>query len=86
MHVNRCRVTEKYCEHIPERVILVHVKGTIITWDVPVITYQAVLANRPNVVLCDKKNLLTDQYSHNLFQIVSQVGMIIECTVEGAIL
>ena len=58
LHCMMCKhmglqVTEKYCEHIPERVILVHVKGTIVMWDVPVITYQAVLANRPIIFLCD---------------------------------
>jgi len=30
------QVTDKYCEHIPERII--NVNGTTIMWDVPVIT------------------------------------------------
>jgi len=37
------QATDKYCEHIPERVI--NVNGTPIVWDVPVITDQTVLAN-----------------------------------------
>jgi hypothetical protein len=58
LHCTMCKhmglqVTDKFCEHIPERVI--HVKGTTIMWDVPGITYQTVLANHPDIVLHDKK-------------------------------
>jgi len=47
------QVTGTYCEHMPEKVI--NVNGTIVMWDVPVITDQAVLANQPSTVLHDKK-------------------------------
>ena len=36
----------------PERVI--NVKGTTMTWDVPVITDRTILANRHDIVLRDK--------------------------------
>jgi len=57
------QVTDRYCEHIPEKVIIVN--STTIMWDVPVITDQTVLANQPNTVLHDKKreDLPTDRYS-----------------------
>jgi len=47
------QVTEKYYKHILARVV--NVNGTIIMWDVPVITGQTALANRPDIVLRDKK-------------------------------
>jgi hypothetical protein len=47
------QVTDKCYEHIPEKVI--NVKVTTIIWDVPVITDQTILANRPDLVLHDKK-------------------------------
>jgi hypothetical protein len=47
------QVTDKYYKHIPERVA--NVKGTTIIWDILVITGQTVLANRPDIVLHDKK-------------------------------
>jgi len=50
------QVTDKYYEHIPEWVI--NVKGTTIMWDVPVITDRTILANRPDIVLLDKKERL----------------------------
>ena len=46
------QVTDRYCEHIPDRVI--NVNGTTVTWDVPVITDHTVPANRPDAVLLDK--------------------------------
>jgi hypothetical protein len=39
----RLQVIDRYCEHIPERVI--NVNGPTIMWDVPVITDQTILAN-----------------------------------------
>ena len=47
------QATDRYCEHIPEKVINVNI--TTIIWDVPVITDQTVLANQPNIVVHDKK-------------------------------
>jgi hypothetical protein len=47
------QVTDRYCVHGPERVI--NVKYTAVMWDVPVITDRAILANRPVIVLHDKK-------------------------------
>jgi hypothetical protein len=47
------QVTGRYCERVPEKDI--NVNSTSIMWDVPVITDQTVLANQPNIVLCDKK-------------------------------
>lgn len=38
------QVTDKYYEHIPERAI--NASGTTDGWDVPVITYRTILANR----------------------------------------
>ena len=57
------QVTDVYYEHVPERVI--NVKGTTITWGVPVFTDETVLANRPGVVLHGKEreDLPTDGYS-----------------------
>jgi hypothetical protein len=46
------QVTEKYYEHIPEKVINDH--GTTIMCDIRVITDQAILANRPDRVLHHK--------------------------------
>jgi len=37
------QVTDKYCEHMPERVI--NVNGTTVIWDTLVITDQIILAN-----------------------------------------
>ena len=47
------QVTDKYYEHIPERVT--NVNGTTIMWDIPVITVQTMLANQPDTVLHDRK-------------------------------
>ena len=47
------QVTDKYYKHIPERVI--NVNGTTLIWNIPVITDRTMLANRPNIVLLDKK-------------------------------
>jgi hypothetical protein len=49
----RLQLTEKYYEHIPERVI--NVSGTAIMRGIPVITDRTILANGPDIVLCDKK-------------------------------
>jgi len=46
------QVTDRYCEHIPDRVI--NVNCTTGMWDVPVITDRTVPANRPDTVLRDK--------------------------------
>ena len=46
------QVRDRYCEHIPDRVI--NVKGTTGMWDVPFITDRTVLANRPDAMLRDK--------------------------------
>jgi len=46
--------TDKFYKHIPERFI--NVNGTTIMWDVSVITDRTVLANRPDIVLCDKRD------------------------------
>ena len=48
------QVTDRYYEHMPER--LINVNGTTIMWDVPVITDRTILANRPDTVLLDKKD------------------------------
>jgi hypothetical protein len=47
------QVSDKYYEHLPERVI--NVNGTAAMWYVPVITDRTILANPPNIVLHDKK-------------------------------
>jgi hypothetical protein len=47
------QVTDKYCEHIPERVI--NVSGIVIMWDVAAVTDRTILANRPDIVLHDKE-------------------------------
>jgi hypothetical protein len=47
------QVTDRYCEHIPDRVISVN--GTTGMKDVPVITDRTVPSNRPDRVLHDKK-------------------------------
>jgi hypothetical protein len=54
------QITDKYCEHAPERVI--NVNGTAIMWGVPVITDGTILENRLEVVLHDEENtcLLND--------------------------
>jgi hypothetical protein len=49
----RLQVTEKYYEHLPERVI--NVSGTAIMRDVPVIIDRTILAHCPDIVLHDKK-------------------------------
>jgi len=46
-------VTDKYCEHIPERVI--NFNGTAIMWGIPIITDGTILANRLEGVLHDKE-------------------------------
>ena len=46
------QVTDRYYEHIPERVV--NVNSTTIMWGVPVITDGKILANRPDTVLHDK--------------------------------
>jgi hypothetical protein len=46
-------VTDKYYEHIPESVTTVN--DTTIMWAVPVSTDRTILANRPDIVLRDKK-------------------------------
>jgi hypothetical protein len=43
------QVTDRDCEHVPERVITVN--GTAIMWDVPVILDRTVTTNRPDIVL-----------------------------------
>jgi hypothetical protein len=48
----RLQVTDKYCEHIPGRVI--NVNGATIMWDILVITDRTILANRPDIILHDK--------------------------------
>jgi hypothetical protein len=50
------QVTEKYYEHISERVI--NVNSTTTIWDVLIITDQTILANQPDIVLHDKKRRL----------------------------
>jgi hypothetical protein len=50
------QVTDKYYEHMPERVI--NVNGITIIWDILIITDQTILANRPDIVLHDKKTRL----------------------------
>jgi len=47
------QVTDKCYRCIPERVI--NANSTTIMWDVLVITDWKILANRPDIVLCDKK-------------------------------
>jgi hypothetical protein len=37
------QVSDKYCEHTPERVV--NVSGTTIMWDVLVVTDQTIVAN-----------------------------------------
>ena len=44
-------VTDRYYEHIPERVL--NVNGATVMWDVWVIT-DSTIANHPDVVLHDK--------------------------------
>lgn len=46
------QVTDKYKEHIPERVK--NVNCTAIMWDVPAVTDRTILANRYHLVLRDK--------------------------------
>ena len=45
--------SDRSYEHIPDRVI--YINGTAIMWDIPVITDRAILANRPDTALYDKK-------------------------------
>ena len=47
------QVTDKHYEHIPERVI--NMNSTTVMWEVPVITDGRILANRPDIILHDKK-------------------------------
>ena len=47
------QVNERCCEHISERVI--NVNSITIMWDVPVITNQTILVNRPDRDTYDKK-------------------------------
>ena len=47
------RYVKRCCGHVPERVINVNV--TPIMWDVPAVTDRTILANRPDIVLHDKK-------------------------------
>jgi len=58
------QVTDEYDEHMPERVI--NFKGITIMWDVPVTIDRTLLANRPDIVLFDKKgeDLHSVRYSH----------------------
>jgi hypothetical protein len=49
----RLQLTDKYYEYIPERVLTVN--GTTVLWDIPVITDRTILANRPVIVLHDKR-------------------------------
>jgi hypothetical protein len=49
----RIQATDNYSKHTSERII--NVNSTTIMWDVLVITGQTVLANRPDMVLHDKK-------------------------------
>jgi len=46
------QVRDKYCEHIPDRII--NVSGTSGMWEEPFITERTVPANRPDAVLHDK--------------------------------
>ena len=48
------QVTDKYYEHIPERVI--NVNGTAVMWYILRITDRTILANPPGIVLRDKKD------------------------------
>jgi hypothetical protein len=58
------QVTEKPYKHIPESGINT-MSSTTVMWDVPVITAGRILANRPDIVLHDKKDdLPTDRFSH----------------------
>jgi len=52
----RIQATDSCSKHISER--MVNVNGTTIVWDVLVITGQTALANRPDMVLHDKKRRL----------------------------
>jgi len=48
------QATNKYSEYMPGKVK--NFKGTTIMWDVPVIRYRTILANRPYIMLLhDKK-------------------------------
>jgi hypothetical protein len=46
------RVTDRYCEHTPGRVL--NVNGATIMWDIPVITDSTIVANQPDIVLHNK--------------------------------
>jgi hypothetical protein len=58
------QLADKVYEHAPERDI--NAKGTTIMGELPVFTDRTVLANRPDIVLRDKKReeLPTDRYGH----------------------
>ena len=43
------QITDRYCEHIPDRVTTVN--STAVMWDVPVISDRTVPANRPDIIL-----------------------------------
>jgi hypothetical protein len=43
------QVTDKYYEHVPERVI--NVNSTTVIWNILVITVQTILGNQPDIVL-----------------------------------
>jgi hemoglobin-like flavoprotein len=45
------QVTDKYYEHVPERVINVNI--TTVMWDILVITVRKMLGNQPDIILPD---------------------------------
>jgi len=45
------QVTDKYYEHVPERVI--NVNRTTVMWDILVITVRKILGNQPDIILHD---------------------------------
>jgi hypothetical protein len=47
------QVTERYYARLSVRVI--NVNGITVMWDEPVITDRKILANRPDIILNDKK-------------------------------
>ena len=65
-------VTDKYNEHIAERVV--NVNGTTIMWYVPVTPDWTMLANRPHLVLHNKEvKMHTDRYSHTDDSIINTI-------------
>lgn len=59
IHWTMCRhlgapVSAKYYEHQPDRVV--NIEDVSIMWDVPIITDRTILANRPDIVLHNKKD------------------------------